>query len=87
MGTWSWMEPALGTASFTLLAMQLMRAQMLNMGYKPYTAMMQSIRGNRLADIYSQYDKDLILAFSITSSLKTTDCELDPHAAKLPSKA
>lgn len=70
MWTWQWMEPAMGTAMFTLLAMQLMRAQMLNMGYTPYTAWMQSRRGKRLADLYPQYDRGIVKVFSITGALR-----------------
>jgi hypothetical protein len=34
---WNWMEPPLGQASFFLLCMQYARAQMQNLGIKPYT--------------------------------------------------
>lgn len=62
--TWSWMEPALGTASFVLLAMQLVRAQMGKINLKPYTEYIQSRRADRLADIYPQYNRDIVRDFA-----------------------
>lgn len=64
--TWNWMEPALGTASFTLLTLQFSRAQMLNLGLKPYTSWLVSKRADRLAARFPQYDKDIVRKFSKT---------------------
>lgn len=64
--TWGWMEPALGTASFTLLTLQFSRAQMLNLGLKPYTSWLMSKRADRLAAQFSQYDRDIVRKFSKT---------------------
>lgn len=62
--TWSWMEPALGTASFVLLAMQLVRAQMSKIHLKPYTEYVQSKRADRLADLFPQYNRDVVRDFA-----------------------
>ena len=45
---WNWMEPPLGQVSFFLLALQFARAQMENLGIKPYTAMMKSRRADKV---------------------------------------
>jgi len=67
--TWSWMEPPLGTASFVLLALQFVRAQMLNMDWKPYTGWVQNYRATRLSSIYPQYNEDIVGAYARTASL------------------
>jgi len=67
--TWNWMEPVLGTASFTLLALQFTRAQMKNMHLQPYTHWVKSYRANRLAELYPQYTEDIVKDFAMTSSM------------------
>lgn len=62
--TWGWMEPALGTASFTLLTLQFSRAQMLNLGLKPYTSWLMSRRADRTADRFPEYNRDMVRKFS-----------------------
>jgi len=69
--TWGWMEPALGTASFTLLALQYVRAQMVNMDYKPYTNTVKFWRAERLHKAFPQYNEDMVFDFATTASLKT----------------
>ena len=54
---------------------------MLNMGYKPYTDWMKNFRATRLAEVYSQYDRDIVMAFSMTSALKGKAAE-DPLALR-----
>jgi len=66
---WNWMEPPLGTASFTLLAFQLMRSQMQNMDLKPYTGWVKSYKAKRLADAFPQYDENVVKDFARTSSM------------------
>merc|ERR1719510_2943276 len=68
--TWGWMEPPLGTASFVLLAMQFIRAQMLNMSLAPYTEWVQNLRASRLSKQFPQYNKDVVEDFARTASLK-----------------
>ena len=53
--SWNWMEPWTGTISFQLLALQFMRMQMLNVGFRPYTGWVISARQRRLANLYPQY--------------------------------
>ena len=65
--TWNWMEPLLGTISFQLLALQFMRNQMLNVGYKPFTGWLISSRSDRLANQYPQYGREMVKDFSISN--------------------
>lgn len=64
--TWGWMEPCLGTISFLLLAFQFSRAQMGNMQWQPYTERVLGMRANRLADIYPDYERQIIRDYSKT---------------------
>ena len=50
--------------SFQLLALQLMRNQMINVGFKPYTGYILSSRANRLADMYPSYNRGIVREFS-----------------------
>eukprot|EP01031_Cornospumella_fuschlensis_P035885 gene35885-43526_t len=45
---WNWMEPPLGTISFFLLCMQYARAQLENLGAKPFTMWFKHRRAERL---------------------------------------
>ena len=67
--TWNWCEPALGTVSFVLLALQFARAQIQNLGYRPYTQFIKQRRAEQLASLYPQYDASLLINFSKSSSL------------------
>ncbi|KAJ1460831.1 hypothetical protein M885DRAFT_558983 [Pelagophyceae sp. CCMP2097] len=58
--TWSWMEPLIGTASFILLAMQLMRANMLMIDLKPFHAHVLTWRANRLYTSFPHYEREII---------------------------
>ena len=53
--SWNWMEPWTGTISFQLLAMQFMRMQMLNVGFRPYTGWVIGARQRRLANMHPKY--------------------------------
>lgn len=70
--TWNWMEPPLGVASFVLLAMQFVRAQMQNMNIKPYTAWVKNHRARNLAQAFPEYNTDMLMEFSQTSSLRNS---------------
>jgi len=61
---WNWMEPPLGQLSFFLLAMQFARAQLDNLGVKPYTGYMKQRRADRLCSQFPQYSKGLVEDFS-----------------------
>ena len=50
--TWEWMEPAIGTASFCLLALQLIRSQMVKIDLKPYYGLVSSWRADRLTNAF-----------------------------------
>lgn len=64
--TWNWMEPPLGTASFLLLGLQLARAHMQKMNWKPYTEWVLNRRADRLAGLYPQYERQIVRDFSIS---------------------
>jgi len=61
--TWNWMEPVLGTASFTLLALQFSRAQLENLAIRPFTRMLRHKRGLYLVQQYPQYNAKLLSGF------------------------
>lgn len=61
--TWNWMEPALGTASFVLLAAQFARAQLRNLGLRPFTGWMRHRRGEKLVEAFPKYDKNLLIGY------------------------
>eukprot|EP01052_Picozoa_sp_SAG31_P028159 SAG31_NODE_2694_length_5235_cov_3.558995_4_plen_101_part_00 len=63
--TWNWMEPPLGEISFVLLALQFVRAQMQNIGWRPYTAYMVERRAIRLCKRYSKYSRRVVHDFAI----------------------
>lgn len=61
--TWSYMEPLLGTASFSILCLQLLRGAMVNMAYQPYIDFVHSYRANTLADAYPEYNRTIVQDF------------------------
>ena len=67
--TWNWMEPPLGQISFFLLTLQYCRAQMDNLGFKPYTSKIKQMRGERLARAFPKYDARLLIAYSQTATI------------------
>jgi len=66
---WNWMEPPLGVASFVILAMQLVRAQMQNMELKPYTDWARHRRAKQLVAQLPQYKEDILEEFSLSNSM------------------
>jgi hypothetical protein len=50
-----------------LLALQFARAQIENLGYRPYTQFVKQWRGERIASIFPQYDASILIRFSKTS--------------------
>lgn len=62
--TWNWMEPVLGQISFMLLCLAFSRAQMVNIGWKPYTAAINSWRANRLSLKFPMYNRHIIRSFA-----------------------
>ena len=67
--TWNWMEPPLGQASFFLLCLQYMRAQMQNVGFKPYTDAVKNHRANSLVGAFPQYNRSIVEDFSLNQDL------------------
>uniref|UniRef100_A0A7S2YT15 Uncharacterized protein n=1 Tax=Entomoneis paludosa TaxID=265537 RepID=A0A7S2YT15_9STRA len=63
------MEPPLGQISFFLLCLQFSRAQMDNLGVKPYTTRVKHMRAQHLADLYPQYDRNLLMNFSMSKHI------------------
>lgn len=61
---WNWMEPPLGTISFFLLCMQYARAQMENLGAKPFTMWFKHRRADRLIREFPKYDPHIMESFS-----------------------
>lgn len=62
--SWSWMEPLLGQISFFLLCMQFARAQMQNLGIRPYFHWQQERRARYLVKTYPQYDPEFLAMYS-----------------------
>lgn len=67
--TWGWMEPLIGTGSFVILAMQVARNQMVNMGLKPYTGWVKNRRSKSLVEQFPQYNSDFLRTFSRTATM------------------
>lgn len=58
--TWTWMEPAIGTASFVLLALQLVRSHMQKIDLKPYRGLVSSWRADRLHRSFPRYEREIV---------------------------
>ena len=63
------MEPPLGAVSFFLLCMQYARAQLENLGVKPYTQMYKDRRARRLIQHFPKYNSLIVASFSEGDSL------------------
>lgn len=63
------MEPAIGTVSFVLLALQFSRAQMQNLGINPYTKRIKQWRAERLASAFPKYDTAIVMAYSKSATI------------------
>ncbi len=61
---WNWMEPVIGTVSFFLLCCQFSRAQMENLGVKPYTSAFKDRRAARICKEFPQYNAAVLRSFS-----------------------
>ena len=46
----------------------VMRNQMLNVGFKPYTGWVISSRANRLADKYPQYGREMVKDYAVSDT-------------------
>ena len=68
--SWTWMEPIIGTASFSILCLQLLRNQMKKLALRPYTNLIRSRRANRLAGLYPQYTRSIVKDFGRSQPLR-----------------
>lgn len=76
---WNWMEPPLGQVSFFLLCMQYARAQLENLGIRPYTKKYLERRANRICEEFPQYNKHVIASFSEGDSLSPNKIDYQYH--------
>jgi len=61
--TWNWMEPLTGTLSFTILTLQLVRNNFLNLGIKPFTERILAQRTQNLVKQFPRYNQRLLENF------------------------
>jgi len=62
--SWNWMEPPLGTISFSLLCLQFARNQMQNLQATPYTEWVKNRRAARLCNQYPKYNPYIVGDFA-----------------------
>mmetsp|Transcript_13499 Transcript_13499/g.28977 ORF Transcript_13499/g.28977 Transcript_13499/m.28977 type:complete len:149 (+) Transcript_13499:650-1096(+) len=62
--SWEWMEPILGHISFYLLCMAFARAQLQNLGIRPYYHWQLERRSRHLIQKYPQYDAEFLSNYS-----------------------
>jgi hypothetical protein len=72
---WNWMEPPLGQMSFFLLFMQFARAQLQNLGAKPYTEWFLKKRAERLCAEFPDYCSHIVESFSEGDPLSGHDTQ------------
>lgn len=70
--TWNWMEPPLGQACFFILCLDFARAQLDNLGRKPYVENLIENRAERLSRSFPQYHKRIVEEFATSRGLKST---------------
>mmetsp|Transcript_3789 Transcript_3789/g.8346 ORF Transcript_3789/g.8346 Transcript_3789/m.8346 type:complete len:314 (+) Transcript_3789:138-1079(+) len=75
--SWGWMEPVLGQVSFFLLCMQFARAQLHNLGIRPYFNWQRERRADRLAAMYPRYDPEFLRMYSKCDHLSSPHKFLD----------
>jgi hypothetical protein len=62
--SWGWMEPVLGQISFFLLCMQFARAQIQNLGIRPYFNWQKKKRADALVKRYPMYNPLFLKMYS-----------------------
>lgn len=67
--SWNWMEPLLGTASFTILCLQLVRAMGSDVDMLAFNERCKVYNADLLADKYPEYNRGIIRAFAKTSNM------------------
>lgn len=71
--SWNWMEPPLGQLSFVLLCLQFSRAQMHNIGARPFTGMVQSWKQQKLIKTFPDYEQNILAEFAVSDSKLLTE--------------
>mmetsp|Transcript_20254 Transcript_20254/g.42089 ORF Transcript_20254/g.42089 Transcript_20254/m.42089 type:complete len:282 (+) Transcript_20254:261-1106(+) len=67
--TWNWMEPVLGTLSFTLLCFQNARSQIQHLGLRPFTGWLIERRAQNLFAAFPHYDESMLQNFVETDAM------------------
>ena len=62
--TWQWMEPIIGTWSFVLLALQLIRANGLMIDAKPFNERILTARADDLFKQFPDYEREIVRDYS-----------------------
>lgn len=62
--TWEWMEPIIGTWSFMLLSLQLIRANMNIIEWKPVNEHFITRRADNLYKHFPQYEREIVRDYS-----------------------
>jgi hypothetical protein len=62
--TWQWMEPIIGTWSFVLLALQLIRANGLMIDAKPFNERILTARADDLYKQFPEYEREIVRDYS-----------------------
>ena len=62
--TWNWMEPIIGTWSFILLSLQLIRANMTMIDAKPFNERIITARADNLHRNFPMYEREIVRDYS-----------------------
>jgi hypothetical protein len=62
--SWNFSEPVLGQLSFALLAAQFCRAQMQNVGFRPYGDRLRDARAENVVAAFPKYNATLLRAYA-----------------------
>jgi len=75
--TWQWMEPMIGTASFVLLSLQLVRSHMQKIDLKPFGRYLESRRADHLSKKFPRYEREIVRDYA-----KSDPWGRDTHIAR-----
>ncbi len=68
--SWEWMEPMIGTASFSILCFQLLRTTAKRLAFNPYSDSLKSKRANDLAAKFPKYTRSVVKDFARSQPLR-----------------
>ena len=71
--SWSWMEPSMGTFTYFILCMQLVRSHMHELGWMPITERIKLHRAKALCKAFPHYDTSLLTAYSRSTKIYDAD--------------